>query len=190
MRGGCARRLCATRRAFQDGGLRPAAISAGPGRLLSHPGRFPSRDASGGKRRQALSGDARRRRRLAQVFVYPPSLESKDRAVEADADRARTLYVIRNSKIAPDWSEVERRTLSIAGRAVVSLIQTQGIGDLYRIYAVSQRDRVDFKLAYIPDSFNAPHREEFNTAYMRALFDVGYSQALKGYPWAKAPPGM
>ena len=90
----------------------------------------------------------------------------------------------------PEWSEVERKTLPIAGRAIASLIQTQGIGDLYRIYAVTQRDEVDYNLAYIPESFNAPHKEEFDTEYMRALFNLGYEQASKGYPWAKHPPGM
>lgn len=127
---------------------------------------------------------------FSQVFVYPAALELKRLGVEAGADRSRTLYVIRNSKVMPEWSEVERRTLPIAGRAVASLIQTQGIGDLYRIYAVSQRDEVDYNLAFIPESFNAPHKEEFDTEYMRALFKVGYEQASKGYPWAKRPPGM
>jgi hypothetical protein len=41
---------------------------------------------------------------------------------------------------------------SIAARAVASLITTQGVGDLYRIDAIAQRDRVDFNLAYIPAS--------------------------------------
>ena len=39
-------------------------------------------------------------------------------------------------------------------------------------------------------SFNAPHPEEFDTAYMRALFDVGHSEAVKGYQWSKVPVGM
>ena len=85
---------------------------------------------------------------------------------------------------------MERRTLTIAGRAVASLITTQGIGDLYRIYAIAQRDRVDFNLAYIPASFNAPHPQEFDTDYMRALFKVGYDLAAQGQPWVKRPPGM
>ncbi|MBF6024020.1 patatin-like phospholipase family protein [Lysobacter niastensis] len=127
---------------------------------------------------------------FSQVFVYPAALELKKVGIEAGADRGRTLYIIRNSKVMPDWSQVERKTLPIIGRAIASLIQTQGIGDLYRIYAISQRDEVDFNLAYIPESFNAPHKEEFDTAYMRALFDVGYEQASKGYPWVKRPPGM
>lgn len=127
---------------------------------------------------------------FAQVFVYPAALELKKVGIEAGAQRQRTLYIIRNSKVMPDWSEVERKTLPIVGRAIASLIQTQGIGDLYRIYAFSQRDEVDYNLAYIPENFNAPHKEEFDTEYMQALFKVGYEQALKGYPWVKRPPGM
>ncbi len=78
----------------------------------------------------------------------------------------------------------------VAGRAVASLIHSQGIGDLYRIYATTQRDGVDFNLAFIPPSFNAPHKEEFDNDYMRALYGVGYDLAVKGYPWVKAPPGF
>jgi hypothetical protein len=80
--------------------------------------------------------------------------------------------------------------MSIAGRAISSLIHTQGIGDLDRIYLITQRDGVDYNLAYIPASFNAPHREEFDTEFMRALFQTGYDMAAKGYPWQKTPPGF
>jgi predicted acylesterase/phospholipase RssA len=126
----------------------------------------------------------------AHVFVYPTSLDVQALAAEAGIVRDRSLYIIRRSKLTPGWSEVERRTLSIAGRAVASLITTQGVGDLYRIYAIAQRDRVDFNLAYIPNSFNAPHPQEFDTDYMRALFKVGYDLAKQGKPWVKRPPGM
>jgi hypothetical protein len=85
---------------------------------------------------------------------------------------------------------VDRRTLTIAGRAISSLIQTQGIGDLYRIYLTALKDGIDYNLAYVPSSFNVPKKEDFDTAYMRQLFDVGYSMAAKGYPWQKTPPGI
>jgi hypothetical protein len=100
------------------------------------------------------------------------------------------VYVIRNSRLDPEWAQVERSTMTIAGRAISSLIHTQGIGDLYRIYLTTQRDGVDFNLAYIPDSFNAPHKEDFDTEFMRKLFAVGYDMAAKGYPWQKKPPGF
>jgi hypothetical protein len=80
--------------------------------------------------------------------------------------------------------------LSISGRAISSQITSQGIGDLYRIYYATQRDGVDFNLAYIPKTFDAPHPHEFDTAYMRKLYELAYGLAMTGYPWQKAPPGL
>ena len=127
---------------------------------------------------------------MAQVFVYPATIRIKEQAKEVGITRVRKLYVIRNSRLDPEWAQVERQTLSIAGRAVGSLIQTQGIGDLYRIYATAQRDGIDFNLTFIPPTFNVPHKEEFDNEYMRKLYDVGYDFATKGLPWAKVPPGF
>ena len=127
---------------------------------------------------------------MAQVFAYPPAITTKDITAATGTARERTLYVIRNARLDPDWAQVERKTMSLAGRAVASLIHSQGIGDLYRIYATAQRDGVDFNLAFIPSSFKEPHKEEFDNAYMRALYDRGYEMALKGFPWLKMPPGF
>ena len=127
---------------------------------------------------------------MAQVFAYPVGLTAKQMAAASGTTRDRSLYVIRNARLDPDWAQVERKTMSIAGRAVASLIHSQGIGDLYRIYAATQRDGVEFNLAFIPSSFNAPHKEEFDNAYMRKLYGVGYEMASKGFPWLKTPPGF
>jgi hypothetical protein len=127
---------------------------------------------------------------VAQVFAYPATVNIKKEAAAKGITRERRLYVIRNARLDPDWAHVERSTMTIAARAVASLIHSQGIGDLYRIYATAERDEVDFNLAFIPSSFNAPHKEEFDTEYMRALYATGYEMALKGFPWLKAPPGF
>ncbi|RJG10659.1 patatin family protein [Pseudomonas cavernicola] len=127
---------------------------------------------------------------MAQVFAYPAAIRVKELAAAAGVTRERRLYVIRNARLDPDWAQVERNTMSIAGRAVTSLIHSQGIGDLYRIYATAQRDGVDFNLGFIPSSFNAPHKEEFDNQYMRKLYDTGYDMALQGFPWLKVPPGF
>jgi hypothetical protein len=127
---------------------------------------------------------------MSQVFVYPPSLDLEALSRKLGTQRERRAYIIRNARLDPEWAQVDRRTMSIAGRAISSLIHTQGIGDLYRIYLTSQRDGVDFNLAYVPASFNAPRREEFDTEFMRALFKTGYDMAAKGYPWEKVPPGF
>jgi hypothetical protein len=140
-----------------------------------------------GKRYQEMHVDGGT---MAQVFAYPAAISAEEVANATGFSRKRTLYVIRNARLDPDWAEVQRSTMSIAGRAVASLIHTQGLGDLYRIYATTQRDDVDFNLAFIPSTFDAPHKEEFDNAYMRSLYAVGYDMALKGFPWQKLPPGF
>ena len=127
---------------------------------------------------------------MSQVFVYPPKLNLKELGRQQGINRERRVYVIRNARLDPEWAQVERRTMSIAGRAISSLIHTQGIGDLYRIYLTTQRDGVDFNLAYVPASFNAPHPEDFDPDFMRALYQTGYAMAVRGFPWKKQPPGF
>jgi len=120
-----------------------------------------------------------------QVFLYPPSVRAKD-----FAQRERCLYIIRNARLDPDWAEVQRRTLPIAGRAISSLIHTQGIGDLYRLYLQAQRDGIDYNLAFIPPSFKVVSKEVFDRDCMNQLYQVGYDLARGGYPWQKTPPGF
>ena len=71
----------------------------------------------------------------------------------------------------------------------MALDQPPDRGDLFRIHSVALRDGVDFNLAFIPPTFNAPHPDDFDTGYMTTLFQLGYDMAAKGYPWEKAPPG-
>lgn len=127
---------------------------------------------------------------MAQVFLYPPSLDLAQMSAERGMQRQRSVYIIRNSRLDPDWADVERRTFSIAGRAISSLIHTQGLGDLYRIYLTTQRDRIDYNLAYIGRDFTIKHEADFDPAFMRALYDYGYRLAKAGYPWSKTPPGL
>jgi hypothetical protein len=155
----------------------------------SIPGAFPPTMIdveAGGRAYQEMHVDGGT---MTQVFVYPPSLNVKKLSADAKVRRERKAYVIRNSRLDAEWAQVDRRTFSIAGRAISSLIHTQGIGDLYRIYLTTQRDGFDFHLAYVPADFDAPHEEEFDTEFMRALFKRGYDMAAQGYPWQKVPPG-
>jgi hypothetical protein len=104
--------------------------------------------------------------------------------------RQRNLYIIRNSRLDAEWASVERSTLNIVARSIASLINFQGIGDLYRMYAQTEKDGVDYNLAFIKPDFTDIHIEEFDTAYMRKLFAYGFEKSKDGYPWRKFPPGF
>jgi hypothetical protein len=130
---------------------------------------------------------------IAQLFLYPPEvgrrmLQARESGVAVR--RERHAYIIRNARLGVDWSAVERNTLDIAGRAISTMIHVGGLNDLFRVYMITQRDGVDYNLAYIEDDFQAPERKEdgFDPGYMNALFNYGLAKARQGYEWKKFPP--
>ncbi len=125
---------------------------------------------------------------LNEVFLYPTSYTPMNTA-EGGAPPERRLYIVRNSRVDPDWASVERRTLSIAGRAISALIHSQGLGDLDRMFMTARRDGMDFNLAHIPREFDLVPNEPFDRVYMQKLFAVAFNLAIDGYPWSKLPPG-
>lgn len=125
-----------------------------------------------------------------QVFLYPSAAAEKAKEEKVVRRKDLQAYIIRNSRLDNGWQEIERKTMSIVGRSIAQLIQAQGIGDIYRIYQTTQRDHVGFNLAFIGPDFRAPHKEEFDTEYMRALYKYAYDRALNGYPWSHEPPGL
>nr|WP_210311395.1 patatin-like phospholipase family protein [Rhizobium leucaenae] len=121
---------------------------------------------------------------VAQSFLYTPGVHLKQNG------RKRVAYIIRNSRLSPTPDKVDKQTISIAGRAISLLISASGIGDMYRMYANTQRDHVDYNLTYIGTDFTEPYPGMFDQTYMRSLFDYGYQKARNGHPWDKAPPGL
>jgi hypothetical protein len=124
---------------------------------------------------------------IAQLFLYPPALELGKVGIK----RERRAYIIRNARLDPDWASSERRTISIAGRAISTMLAASGRNDVLRVYFITRRDGVDYNLAYIGHDFDPPEKKgEFDQAYMRALYDYGYREAKAGLEWHKAPPGL
>ncbi|MDZ4735136.1 MAG: patatin-like phospholipase family protein [Rhodospirillaceae bacterium] len=120
---------------------------------------------------------------IAQIFLYPPNLNPEDIAHEN-----RTAYLILNAREDSTWTDVDVRTLSIAGQAISTMIHYSGVNDVMRIYYMSKEEGIDFNLAYIGHDFATVEDGDFDQAYMQALYDYSYQQALNGYPWKKIPP--
>ena len=126
----------------------------------------------------------------SQVFAYPPSVSLKAIGATLGVPVKRTVYVVRNAKLAASYQAVKPRLGQIAARSLVVLIKHQGIGDVFRIYALAQRDNVDFRLAFIPPEFDVELKEPFDQNYMRALYDLGYEIGRSGDFWLEKPPGV
>lgn len=127
---------------------------------------------------------------VSQVFIYPADLDWKNVMQKLEVKGTSKVYVVLNSFLKPDWETVHPKILPIASVSINSLIRTQGIGDIYRIYLDCQRDGLEFNMAFIPETFDMKPKEEFDKDYMGKLFDLGYQMAKNGYPWVKAPPGF
>lgn len=123
---------------------------------------------------------------IAQLFLYPASIDPGVLPVE----RPQTAFVIRNARLDPEHAEIERRTLTIAGRAISTMLAASGSNDVLRVYFLTKRDGVDYNLAYIGADFKVQRDRPFDQAYMGALFDYGYQQAVAGRAWHKTPPGV
>lgn len=146
---------------------------------------------AGGKKYDELHVDGGA---VAEVITYeftfrPIAVKDAARGKDAKPRPAR-MYIIRNSKTKPEWGVTEAGLKGITERALNTIIKYQGIGDLYRIFAMSKLDGVDFNLAVIPGDFNVERKEEFDRNYMNQLFNLGFDLGKRGYPWMKYPPGL
>lgn len=124
-----------------------------------------------------------------QAFMFPSNFSLKAQDIKHKrSGMERTLYVIRNGKVTQRYDAVKPRLASIVGRSISTLITSQGVGDLYRMYANAQRDGIAFKAIWVPETFTKEEPEPFDPAYMKALYEVGLAMGRNGIPWSSQPP--
>ncbi len=126
----------------------------------------------------------------SQVFLYPTGLDWDAVLKKLQVPGRPKVYVIRNSRLDPPYEQVKNKLFPIAKRSISSLVRTQGIGDLYRIYLQTCRDGLEFNLASIPTDFHAESDGLLDPAYMKKLFARAFDLAKAGYPWEKMPPEL
>lgn len=125
-----------------------------------------------------------------EVFLMPAGLTLGELDQTFHTRVNARLFVIRNGRTTPEYSSVKSTLPDIIKKSVSLLIKTQGIGDLYRLYAIAKRDGIDYNYIDIPPDFAVRAKSPFDNKYMRALYAEGYEMGRKGVPWKKAPPGF
>jgi hypothetical protein len=129
----------------------------------------------------------------AQVMLYGEAISfftASKKLGPLMPHRPRKLYLIRNAQISPEYESIKPHIWAIGPRAMSSMTKSEGMGDLYRIYVLAQRDGIDYNLAFIPLDFNTKRNSEFDTKYMNKEFELAYNLARAGYRWSKYPPGF
>jgi hypothetical protein len=127
---------------------------------------------------------------IAQAFLYPAGM-GEERRARIRAGRAVPpirAWLIRNGRLDAGWAETDRRTLTIAQRAVATIIAAGGYHDAIRIWLLAERDGVEFRAAWVGPDFDVPYTAPFETSYMRALFSYGQQRMRAGTAWQREPP--
>lgn len=122
------------------------------------------------------------------LFSAEVPVTDVDRALGVEVDRI--LYVVVNNSLEKPYEPVNLGVLSIAGKAVSSLIGGSGTGDLYKIYAITERDRTKFRVLWVPPDFDVLAKEPFDREYMRALYELGQDIGQTGASWHDRPPNF
>ncbi|MBN1689212.1 MAG: patatin-like phospholipase family protein [Candidatus Omnitrophica bacterium] len=100
------------------------------------------------------------------------------------------LYILNLCYMSPHSRQVEDNLTAIISRTIETNGASKMAGDTYRVYAYAKERGWDYNLAYIPEDFTPHQKEMFDRQEMKRLFKRGYDDAIKGYQWHKAPPGL
>jgi len=100
------------------------------------------------------------------------------------------LYVLNLCYMSPHSKQIEDNLVAITSRLIETNGSSKMFGDTYSIYALAKEKVWDYNLAYIPEDFKPNQKEMFDKQEMRRLFKRGYEDAVVGYKWHKAPPGL
>ncbi|MCK9604162.1 MAG: patatin-like phospholipase family protein [Candidatus Omnitrophica bacterium] len=100
------------------------------------------------------------------------------------------VYVLNCCYMSPHSRQVEDNLTAITSRLIETHTAAKMAGDTYKLYAFAKERGWDYNLAYIPEDFKPNQKEMFDKQEMQRLFKRGYDDAVEGYKWHKAPPGL
>ena len=123
-----------------------------------------------------------------QVMLFSPEFPIRQVDEQLGVPVNRSIYVLINNNLQKPYDVVRPRLLAIAGTAVSSLLGGAGAGDIYKIFAIAQRDSMDLNVTWIPRDFDVEPDELFDPKYMKALYELGYEYGLAGDRWLDRPP--
>jgi hypothetical protein len=111
----------------------------------------------------------------ANILVLPESfLVSKTALLPAGVKPK--VHVILNGKLAPELDLVKASTVPVAVRSFQTTVKANTKNALIATYEYTQKMGWDFRITAIEPSYPAATSVGFETAYMRKLYEHGYSR--------------
>ena len=152
----------------------------------SIPGVYPAvmiKAESGGRQFEEMHSDGGS---ASQVLTIPQMfLTSAKRLV--NKRQSANFYVIVNNALMPEFAKTPDKTLPVIARAYSIVIKSQTQSALTALYNYSRLTNAGFHLASIDAQVPYSMFDPFNTAYMRAVYNLGYAEFAAGTLWKDTP---
>jgi len=146
---------------------------------------------AGGRRYDEMHVDGGVVSGLFYIYQLMEGVESMAQSSGINPGGFKTrLYVLNLCYMSPHSKQVEDNMVEMTSRLIETNGASKMIGDTYRVYAFAKEKGWDYNLAYIPEDFKPNQKEMLDKQEMQRLFKRGYDDAIEGYKWHKAPPGL
>jgi hypothetical protein len=146
------------------------------------PGLFPPvliEVEANGKKTQEMHADGGL---TAQIFVAPEPMLNSASTTKLPAS---ALYLIVNSRLAPEFQMTERSLIFVLGHAINIGVQTMLRIGIDRAYATAKRSGVPFNLAYPALAADEQGKGAFDPEFMKDLFAAGVARGRGESPFVQ-----
>jgi hypothetical protein len=146
------------------------------------PGLFPPvliEVEANGKKTQEMHADGGL---TGQIFVAPESILNTSSTTKLPATE---LYLIANSRLAPEFQMAERSLISVLGHAITVGVQSMLRVNIDRTYAAAKRSGVPFYLSYPALAADQQGKGAFDTEFMKDLFQAGVARGRGESPFVQ-----
>jgi hypothetical protein len=137
-----------------------------------------------GKKFEEMHGDGTL---TAPLFVAPEAMLS---ATSGARPPISQLYLIVNSKLAPEFMMLDRGIPGVLGRSIGVALTAALRSEILLVSIAAQRQGIPLRVAHVDPAFNFPSRSPFDGKYMQALFEVGVAAGKNGTAFEQAIPGL
>ncbi len=155
----------------------------------SVPALFPPRlieVESGGRSFQEMHVDGAA---IRQIYVAPDEvIFGSNRG--AASGQIKDLYILVNNKLDPSFKVVDDTTVSVAARALSTVLKREGRNNVLSTYTYTASHGIGYHIAFIDADVPEPSGDptnQFNTPYMTELFARGEAHGRQPSPWASHP---
>jgi len=124
----------------------------------------------------------------AEVIFVPPEAQLAELENKVFGQtRKRTLWIVRNGKLAPEYAPARDKMFALASRAVLTMVKYQVLSNLRILAREMAEGQASFFYQAIPPAFSLIHESAFDRTYARALFECGIQVGRYG-TWSTEVP--